>query len=404
MPQPLTGLLVLDFTTLLPGPLATLMLAEAGAQVIKIERPGGEEMRHFEPRWDGEAAPFAMLNRGKQSLVLDLKVTADRARLLPLLKRADVLVEQFRPGVMRRLRLDFASLRKFNPRIVYCSITGYGQSGPRAGEAGHDLNYIGNTGLLSLQPGPPDRPALPPALIADIGGGTLPAVINILLGLRQRELTGKGCAVDIAMADAMFTFASPALAATQATGRFPRPGGERLTGGSPRYQLYPTKDAKLVACAALEQKFWLAFTAAIGLAREAADDRRDPAATKAAVTKIIARKTAQEWRPILSRADCCATIVASLEEALRDRHFIERGLFAHKLASTSGATMPALPVPIDPAFRTFAKTKSAPKLGADNDRLLERAKAPRPASGAAAKPRARRPRASARAAAGRSGR
>lgn len=395
MPQPLAGLVVLDFTTLLPGPLATLMLAEAGAQVIKIERPGGEEMRHFEPRWDGEAAPFAMLNRGKRSLVLDLKSEADRGRLLPLLRTADVLVEQFRPGVMRRLGLDFASLRKHNPRLVYCSITGYGQSGPRAGEAGHDLNYIGNTGLLSLQPGTPDRPAVPPALIADIGGGTLPAVINILLGLRQRERTGKGCAIDIAMTDAMFTFASPALAATQATGRFPRPGGERLTGGSPRYQLYPTMDAKLVACAALEQKFWLAFTAAIGLSAENVNDRRDPAATKAAVAKIISGKTAGEWRPILAAADCCATIVASLEEALRDPHFIARGLFAHTLASDSGKTMPALPVPIDPVFRARATTKTAPKLGADNDRLLkrEKAKAPRRASAAAGKPRARRPRA-----------
>src|SRR5262249_50967304 len=156
---------------------------------------GGEEMRRFEPRWEGEAAPFALLNRGKQSLVLDLKSATDRARLVPLLKRADVLIEQFRPGVMKRLGLGFAQGRKINPRIVYCSITGYGQKGPRSGEAGHDLNYIGNTGLLSLQPGSADQPNLPPALIADIGGGTFPAVINILLGLRQRDQTGRGCAL-----------------------------------------------------------------------------------------------------------------------------------------------------------------------------------------------------------------
>src|SRR5207248_2981638 len=140
MPQPLSGLLVLDFTTLLPGPLATLMLAEAGAEVIKIERPGGEDTRANRPRFDGISAVFAMLNRGKSGLELDLKREADREKLEPLLRRADVLVEQFRPGVMERLGLGYDAVRKINPRLVYCSITGYGQNGPRAQEAGHDIN------------------------------------------------------------------------------------------------------------------------------------------------------------------------------------------------------------------------------------------------------------------------
>lgn len=364
--QPLSGLFVLDFTTLLPGPLATLMLAEAGAEVIKIEPPGGEAMRHYEPRFDGESVMFALLNRGKKSLVLDLKNKDEHAELTTLLTRADVLVEQFRPGVMARLGLGYAAVKAINPRLVYCSITGYGQTGPRAGEAGHDLNYIGNTGLLALNPGPPDRPVVPPALIADIGGGTMPAVINILLALRQRDRTGEGCHIDIAMTDALFTFAAHALAAGQATGQFPGMGGARLSGGSPRYQLYPTRDGKLVACAALEQKFWLAFTAAIGLAPAFIDDGRDPAATKAAVAAIIAGRTAAEWRPILAAADCCATLMATLEEALADPHFIERGLFAHKVSGPSGATMPALPVPIDPAFRAPpAAAKPVPKLGAE---------------------------------------
>ena len=190
--QPLSGILVLDFTTLLPGPLATLMLAEAGAEVIKIERPGGEDMRAMPPRFDGEAAVFALLNRGKKSIMLDLKNESDRKRLRPLLEKADVLVEQFRPGVMERLDLGYEAVRKINPRIVYCSISGYGQHGPRAGEAGHDINYQSLTGLLALQPGPVEKPVIPPALVADIGGGTMPAVINILLGLRQRDATGRG--------------------------------------------------------------------------------------------------------------------------------------------------------------------------------------------------------------------
>src|SRR5215831_18020438 len=172
--QPLSGLHVLDFTTLLPGPLASLMLAEAGAEVLKIERPGGEDARHFPPLVDGESAIFAMLNRGKKGLTLDLKSEADRARL--------------------------------NPRLIYCSISGYGQNGPRAGEAGHDINYIGHTGLLDPQPGPATSPVVPPMLAADIAGGSFPAVINILLALRTRDQTGQGCHIDIAMSDAMFTF------------------------------------------------------------------------------------------------------------------------------------------------------------------------------------------------------
>ncbi len=363
MTQPLTGILVLDFTTLLPGPLATLLLAEAGAEVIKIERPGGEDMRHYEPRFDGESAMFTLLNRGKQSLVLDLKSTADRDKLTPLIKRADVLVEQFRPGVMTRLGLGYEAVRAVNSKLVYCSITGYGQTGPRAGEAGHDLNYIGHTGLLALNPGPADRPVVPPALIADIAGGTLPAVMNILLGLRQRDQSGQGSHLDIAMTDAMFTFASHALATGHVTGQFPGMGGARLTGGSPRYQIYPTKDGKFVCCAALEQRFWEPFTATIGLAPGLIDDRGNPDATKAAVAAIMAGKTADEWRPLFAAADCCVTIMATLQEALRDPHFVARGLFAHQVAGPTGATMPALPVPIDPQFRGDAATvKAVPKL------------------------------------------
>jgi alpha-methylacyl-CoA racemase len=351
MTQPLAGLLVVDFTTLLPGPLATLMLAEAGAHVIKIERPGGEEMRTHGPHVAGESMPFRLLNRGKDNMVLDLKSASDHERLRPLLARADILIEQFRPGTMERLGLGYDAIAKANPRIIYCSISGYGQDGPRAQEAGHDLNYIGHTGLLAQQPGPADRPVVPPALIADIGGGTFPAVINVLLALRQRDITGNGCYLDIAMADAMFTFAWSGLAHGFATKRFPGAGESDLTGGSPRYQLYPTSDGKLVACAALEQKFWIAFTAAIELDPKLVDDRQDATATTSAVAGIIAGKTAQEWRPIFATADCCVTIVASLEEAVNDPHFIARGLFAQKMAGPRGETMPALPVPVAPCFR-----------------------------------------------------
>ncbi len=369
MAQPLSGIVVLDFTTLLPGPLATLMLAEAGTEVIRIERPGGEELRRHPPYIDGESAVYALLNRGKKSIVLDLKAPDAPARLTPLLERCDVVVEQFRPGVMARLGLSYETVKAVNPRAVYCAITGYGQEGPRRNEAGHDLNYIAATGLLALSPGPPDRPTAPPALIADIGGGAMPAVINILLGLRRRDATGTGCFIDIAMTDAMFTFAWHALASGFAEHRFPAPGAARLTGGSPRYQLYPTGDGKLVACAALEQKFWLAFCAAIGLEAPLADDQVDPAATTAAVGRIIAKRTAEEWEPVLAAADCCVTIVKDLEHALRDPHFAARGLFAHKVVTAKGAVMPALPVPIDRGFREAPRTVPTLRPG-EHDGLI----------------------------------
>jgi alpha-methylacyl-CoA racemase len=148
MPQPLSGIRIVDLTNLLPGPLATLMLAEAGAEVIKIERPGGDDMRGYAPQWQGTGAAFSLLNRGKKTLTLDLKTEGGNAQLRALLESADILVEQFRPNIMEKLGFDYEAVRAINPRLIYCSISGYGQTGPRASEAGHDLNYIASTGLL----------------------------------------------------------------------------------------------------------------------------------------------------------------------------------------------------------------------------------------------------------------
>ena len=185
--------------------------------------------------------------------------------------------------------------------------------------------------------------------------------MNILLALRQRDQSGQGCHLDIAMTDAMFTFAWYALA-LGAAAKFPKSGEMWLVGSSPRYQLYPTQDGRIVACGAIEQKFWMAFVAAIGLAAEFVDDTREPAATRGAVARLIAARTSDEWRPILAAADCCATIVTPLQEAIRDPHFVQRGLFAHQVATASGKTLPALPVPIAPAFRETPDAKPAPKL------------------------------------------
>jgi len=364
---PLAGIRVLDFSTLLPGPLATLMLAEAGAEVIKIERPDGEDMRRFQPLWGEESVSFALLNRGKKSVAADLKDPRARDRILALAKTADVVVEQFRPGVMDRLGLGYSAFRAANPRIVYCAISGYGQSGPRRDRAGHDLNYIGDAGLLALSSGPPGKRVVPPALVADIAGASYPAVMNILLALRQREATGEGTFIDVSMADCVFPFMFWALGAGFATGEWPGNGSDLLTGGTPRYRLYETRDGKVAAVAAIEQRFWMSFAAAIGLEPKLIDDERDKAATIARVTEIIASKIAAEWLPIFDKADCCCSIVQDLRAALDDAHFKARGLFAARLVNATGQAIPAIPVPITPLLRSGASSDaSSPALGANN--------------------------------------
>lgn len=368
--RPLEGVVVLDFSTLLPGPLATLILAEAGAEVIKIERPGvGDELRRYPPPWGDDSADFAMLNRGKQSVVLDLKAPDALERLKPLLDRADIIVEQFRPGVMARLGLSYERVARSHPRIVYCSITGYGQTGPKRDVAGHDLNYIGDTGLLALSHGPAAHPVLPPALVADIAGGAYPSVFNILLALMARDRTGVGRHLDVSMTDNLFALQYWAMA-RGAAGAWPGNGDSLLTGGSPRYHLYPTKDGRLLAAAPIEDRFWSVFCDMIGLDADERDDRTDPASVISRVAALIAQRTAEAWRPLLAAADCCCSIVATLHEAMADTHFRDRGVFAHRVAGQGGRSMPGLPVPIDPGFRLPPGDRRAPDLGAQTKSLL----------------------------------
>jgi len=349
--RPLDGIVVVDFSTLLPGPLATLILAEAGAEVVKVERPGGDEMRAWEPRWGSQSVDFALLNRGKKSVVVDLKDAQQREQLKPLMARADVLVEQFRPGVMARLGLDHASVSAINPRLIYCSITGYGQTGPRSNVAAHDVNYMADSGLLSLSTGPLSHPVLPPALIADIAGGSYPAVMNILLALRERERTGCGRHLDVSMSDNLFTLSYWALGRGFATGEWPGNGTDLVTGGSPRYQLYPTRDGRMLAVGAIEQRFWDTFCDIVDLDPELRNDSGDPAAAIARLRDIIAGESAATWSNRIAGRDCCCSIVATIEEASHDDHFIARGLFQYTLHDDEGRSMPAMHVPIDPGFR-----------------------------------------------------
>ena len=364
--QPLAGMRVLDFSTLLPGPLATLLLAESGAEVIKIERPGtGDEMRSYVPKFGADSVNFALLNRGKRSIAIDLKARDALARLAPLIRGTDVIVEQFRPGVMERLGLGYAAVEKLNPRIVFCSITGYGQAGGRAMTAAHDLNYVAETGLLALCAGMDGAPVIPPALIADIAGGTYPAVINILLALRERDRTGHGSHLDVAMADNLFAFMYWGIGDGLAAGRWPRPGQALVTGGSPRYQIYRTRDDGYIAAAPLEEKFWRNFCDAIGLPAGARDDTRDAEGVKRAAAECIRRRTADEWRAAFAGKDLCCNVVRSVEEALADSEFVARHLFDSKLVA-GAHSITALPLPIARNFRGAEAVVGYPALGEAN--------------------------------------
>ena len=354
--------------------MAGLLLAEAGAEVVKIERPGtGEELRSYEPKWGRDSVNFAMLNRGKKSLALDLKDRRQLEMLEPLLREADVIIEQFRPGVMERLGLGYKAVAALNPKIIYCSITGYGQTGPKAGAAGHDMNYIGDTGLLALSLGSPKRPTVPPVLAGDLAGGSYPAVVNILLALMQRDKTGEGSYLDIAMTDNLFMLMTWAQSSAAVTGQWPQSSVELFTGGSPRYQIYPTQDGRFVAAAPLEQKFWENFCRIIGLDERFHDDFKNPAPAIEAVRAIIAAKPSSEWRQAFYGEDCCCTVIATLEEALNDQHFASRGLFDHVLSNEDGEEIPATTVSIVPQFRSPAhEAKHAPTLGSHNDEFLNK--------------------------------
>lgn len=372
MMKPLTDVKVIDFTTLLPGPMATLILAEAGAEVVKVERPGtGDGMRGYDPKINGDSLYFGLLNRNKRSVVLDLKDPAARDLLRPLIAEADVLVEQFRPGVMDRLELGFEAVQAINPKIVYCSISGYGQTGPKANKAAHDLNYVAESGLLSLVTGPDGMPMLPPTLVADIGGGAYPAVMNILIGLLGTRKTGQACHLDISMNDFVLPFIYMQVGEGLALERWPEANGLQTTGASPRYNIYRTSDGKFLAAAPLEDQFWTNFCNAIDLDPELREDTKDPGATLAAIREKIAARTAEHWSATFANLDACVSVVLTVEEALADSHFASRGILDHRLA-IDGRQVPAAPVPVAEVFRGAPKAAGYPGLGSDTRRLLMR--------------------------------
>lgn len=367
--QPLKGIKVLDFSTLLPGPMCTLLLADAGADVIKIERSTGDDMRAYTPKFGSDSVNFALLNRGKKSVVADLKSPEAISQIKALIIEADVLIEQFRPGVMDRLGLGFAEASQLNPRLIYCSITGYGQTGPYAQIAAHDLNYQAQTGMLNLCGDAQGKPGLPPMLTADLAGGAYPAMMNILLGLRKRDIEGTGCYLDVSMSDNLFTLMYWGLGNGWSAGQWPTPNSDLVTGGSPRYQIHQTSDGKYLACAPIEEKFWSNFLTVLDA--HALHDESNTALVNASIAKIIAGNTSAYWMERFSSLDTCVSEIVGLDQAVRDPHFQGRGLFDRRIEMATGQSITALPTSVDKNFLAAEPTNSSPELGQHTSEILQ---------------------------------
>ena len=357
---PLSGATVLEFGTLVPGPLTSLLLAEAGADVIKIERPpGGDPLRAYEPKIDGSSVHFHALNRGKTSIFIDLKDGLDRQRIIPLLKRADIVIEQFRPGAMKRLGLDYATVKDVKPNVIYCSLTGWGQTGPKAGKASHDLNFLAESGHLDRVCGIDRAPSLPHLIAADIAGGVYPAVLNILLAYIRRLQTGEGAYLDVAIADGLMPFSYDLLIPALTMNIWPSRGNDLVTGGSPRYQLYRTKDARYLAVAAMEDRFWASFCDMIDLPLAYRSDSARPEDVRAEIQRRVAERPAAIWAELIVGKDMCCSLVATLQEALSDPQVVARQLLS-KTVTTSAGPIPALTLPVSPLFRNPAAYTPAP--------------------------------------------
>lgn len=316
--MPLQSIRVLDLTRLLPGPYATMVLADFGAEVIKVEDPFlGDYAREFDPKVAGQGAMFHSLNRNKQSITLNLKEAKDKAKLLEMVKDADVLIESFRPGVMKRLGLDYETLQQYNESLIYCAITGYGQTGPYKDKPGHDLNYIGYTGLLELMGRSEQAPIVPATTIADIGGGAQPAIIGILLALIHRNQTGEGQFVDIGMMDGVLSWLQTLLPGYLNANDEPRRGEQMLDGGKAYYNIYETKDGRHLAVGAVEAKFWSAFCEIIereDLITEQHVPPQEQRQMQQEVQGIIKTKTLAEWTEIFEPIDACVSPILTFAE------------------------------------------------------------------------------------------
>jgi alpha-methylacyl-CoA racemase len=377
MGLPLNGIRVLDLSRLLPGAYASQMLADFGADVIKIEEPGsGDYARDMHLHSSGNISLyFLAINRNKRSMTLNLKSPQGREVFLRLVRKSDVILESFRPGVMERLGLGYTQLKEVKHDIIYCAISGYGQDGPYRHKAGHDLNYAGYAGLLDYNRGTNGEPAMPPTQLGDLAGGSFMAIIGISLALIGRATSGEGRMVDVSMTEGVMSLLPLVAASYLSTGKAPKPGHSALDGALPCYNLYETKDGKYVTLAALEQKFWHAFCTHVGhlelLPFHIPHGPEEREQAMEILRGLFKTKTRDEWVAEFADIDACVGPVYSIDEALNDPHAQARGV-----SVTSGEgneafrTLPSFPR-LSEANTSFTEQRyPPPKLGEHTEELL----------------------------------
>jgi crotonobetainyl-CoA:carnitine CoA-transferase CaiB-like acyl-CoA transferase len=361
----LAGIRVLDLSQYLPGPYAGQILADLGAEVVKVEPPAGDPLRGVPPLdGDGLSAFYKLVNAGKTVVRLDLKQAAGKAAFLGLVDRADALIESFRPGALARLGLGAEALRARNPRLVHCALSGYGQSGPDALKAGHDINYMAMAGGLASS-GTAARPigAHPPT--ADFASG-MQAALTVLAALLGRARSGQGATIDTSIAETVLAWQSLALTAAGRPGGEAARGAGRLSGGAACYQIYRTADGRFVTLGALEAKFWANFCRALG--REDWIERHWEALPQtdliAELAEAIAARPLAAWQALLAGVDCCYQAVLEPAEVPQDPQIRARGL----LRALSGpeprveVTFPALFDGAPPAPRAPLEERTAEDL------------------------------------------
>lgn len=365
---PLDGVRVLDLTRLLPGPLATQHLADQGAEVIKVEDTGAGDYARSMGAMAGESSYFyQIVNRNKKSLRLNLKNPRGHEILMRLIEGADILFEGFRPGVMDKLGLGYVAVAARNPRLVYCSISGYGQTGPYALRAGHDINYIGYAGVLDQIGVAGGAPAIPNLQIGDLLGGTMSAVAGVMMALFDAQRSGQGRHVDISMTDAALAHAIFPLVEVLAHGGVQPRGEDLLTGGVPCYGVYETSDGRYMAVGALEEKFWHLVCDTLerpDLKPHHLVRGEQAAVVRAELAALFRSRKQADWVAIFDPVDCCVSPVLRLEEALLDPHIVARGM----LIEVDGVRQFASPVQLSDAHR--GANTAAPAAGTDTDALL----------------------------------
>ena len=358
MEHALDGLRILDLTMNLPGPFMTWLLAEMGADVLKVENPQGGDYARALAAPDGQGSPiFDTVNRKKKSLTVNLKTGEGRELLLRLLDRYDVLVEGFRPGVMASFGLDYESLRDRFPRLIYVSISGYGQTGPYRLRGGHDLNYLSLAGIIHMT-GTRDGDLVVPGIqIADLAGGSLMSLGGLLAAVIQRERTGRGQFVDVSMFDGSFALTAIAMSTMLAGIEKPAPGRMILTGGFPFYSVYRTKDGRHMSLGAVEFKFWQNFCLAVGREDLVPKQYGGPDVFEE-TARIFAEKTQAEWIEFLKNVDACCEPVLPLDEVIESDLARARGLVYER---PDGGTFPTSPIKLSGS--AALEDRPAPKLG-----------------------------------------